>query len=279
MHLIQAVLLGIVQGLTEFLPVSSSAHLVIFQHLFGFNQPELLFDVALHFGTLFAVFAYYRKEIRSIIQQSYLGLISWFQNKNRSVVFDQFPDFKFALHVLLASIPTALIGFAFKDYFEAMFGSAEWTSIQLIMNAGILWLAVVPLKHPERVSGLNWKKGLLIGVAQGIAIVPGISRSGITIVTALWLGMQADESVKFSFFLSIVAILGAGILEFHHTHPASSFAMSEILLGSFFAFGAGWLSIVYLLKILRRGKFHMFAYYCLMVGIVSLIGFRYLGVF
>ena len=274
MQTLQAAILGFTQGITEFLPVSSSAHLVMFQNLFGFKSPELAFDIALHYGTLLAAVIYFRGDLWAILKEvpGYFDVRAW---KNQ---FTASEEFRLGIWVIVATIPTALIGVLFKDRFEEMFGSFRDTSFQLVLNAGILWLAVIPKKYQNFSNrNLDLKSALLIGIAQGIAIVPGISRSGITIVTALLLGIHPKESVRFSFLLSIVAIFAAGVLEFRHGLPASSFSFVQISIGTLVSFLVGYWSIAFLLRKVESGKMYQFANYCLIVGIAGLVlhyGFR-----
>lgn len=255
--------LGTVQGLTEFLPVSSSAHLVLFQQWFGLKEPELFFDVALHLGTLLAVFVYYRKDIAEVVAGIFGGIGDALGRKMGFVeMWKARTNFRLAMFIVLASFPTACIGFAFKDFFEAMFGSLRHVSFALLITAGVLWSSRVWSRRTS-FSFLDWKRALFIGLAQGIAIMPGISRSGITIVAALACGLESREAVKFSFFLAILSIAGASILELGSVAPpVSSFSLVNVAVGMGAAFLTGLFSIFFLLRVVERGKLHSFAYYC-----------------
>ncbi len=258
-ELLKAIFLGAVQGLSEFLPISSSAHLVIFENLLRLDSSDMVLNIALHLGTVTAVFFYYGPEIWNLLCKSAVAL---FQMGNQNL--KENPEFQMAVHVILACIPTAIIGFVFKHEFEDMFGSMRNSSLQLFITAAILfssrWFSKAAGGKP-----IDWKRALLIGLAQGISIVPGISRSGITIVAALWCGVSREESVKFSFFLAIPSILGAALLE-AFDYRASQFSYSAIAAGTVVSFIVGWLSIVFLLRVMRKGELYKFAYYCVLAG-------------
>lgn len=250
--IIQAVILAIIQGITEWLPVSSSAHLGLAQ-IFMHAQTPLIFDILLHVGTLFAAVVYFREELFGMAQ----ALLK-FDKKSRY--------FRMALLILLASIPTAIIGFAFHDYFASMFFSLFWIGITLIINAAFMLFC----EHRLGNKKIGKKSALLMGVAQGISISPGISRSGATIGTALLLGVGRDDATRFSFIMSIPAILGATIFEWR----GGSFEMLglEIVLISL-AISAivGYLSIDFMIKFVRRRGLKPFANYCLLIGALALI--------
>jgi undecaprenyl-diphosphatase len=260
MSLPQSIFLGIVQGITEFLPISSSGHLVFFQSLFGMEEPQLFFDVMLHLGTLLAVVVYFRNDIWKIIQG--IGTILKGKEENQEGA-------KLFLWIILATIPTGLIGVLFKDWFESFFSRPKAVGIMLLITGLVLWSTRWTKKEGKTIKEMKWIDALLIGVAQGLAIIPGISRSGATISTGLFCGLDRELSGKFSFLLSIPAILGATLLEFRKIDSAQEFW--TVLIGTVIAFGVGILSLTFLIKIIKMGKFLNFSYYCGGMGIVMII--------
>jgi len=254
MDIIHAIILGIMQGLTEFLPVSSSGHLVILQTLFGFNEPELLFDCAVHMGTLLAVLVYFFKDIKRIIS----SLILFDTNS---------PDFLLAINIVIASIPTAIIGFTFMDLFEKAFSSALTAGIMLCMTGIFLAITrLIPERHNKKVGILT---SLIIGTAQGIAIIPGISRSGATITCALACGLERELAFNFSFLLSIPAITGAFLLESLKIEHVNN--IIPLLLGTISSAIVGILALKILTGMVKKGQLHYFSPYCILRGIVTII--------
>ncbi len=250
--LLQALLLGVVQGITEWLPVSSSGHLVIAQQVFGINVP-LLFDIALHVGTLLAVVLFFHDEVKKLLGS--LLKLDFRSEYGRLLFF-----------IILASIPTALIGFAFHDLFESFFSSLLAVGIALVITGFILFIS-------EKKSGnreITFLDSLLIGISQGITIIPGISRSGITISTGLLRGIDRTKAAKFSFLLSIPAIIGAALLEYNWT-GFTGVDTAALLVGTASAFVSGYFSIKFLLNLIVRKKFHDFAYYCWLLGFIVVV--------
>lgn len=205
MSILQSIFLGVVQGLTEFLPVSSSGHLVFFQSLMGLKEPPIFFDVMLHIGTLLAVVVYFWTDICEIAQ----GLGAVLKRKHKNL-----PQVKLFLLIILASIPTGLMGILFKDWFESFFSRPKLVGGMLLITGLVLWLTRFTKKEGKPLGRMGWIDAILIGIAQGFAILPGISRAGATISTGLFCGLDRELSGKFSFLLSIPAILGATLLEF-----------------------------------------------------------------
>jgi len=244
MNILQAGFLGILQGLTEFLPVSSSGHLVIAQSLIpNFTQPGVLFDVILHMGTLCAVFFYFRNKLLSL-NKKYIQLL------------------------IVGSIPVALMGLLFQDYFESLFSGTLVVGIALIITSIINYLTDKAKKTRSKVN--NWDS-FIIGFAQAIAIVPGISRSGLTIFTATKLGIDRKKAAEFSFILSIPAIFGASILQFTKYSSEIGDNLSIYITGFIFAAVFGYLAIYFVIKILQSRKFIYFAAYCAAVGVFALL--------
>lgn len=255
MNLASSIILGVVQGLTEFLPVSSSGHLVIATKLLGLpaNVP---FDVALHFATLLAVCMFFAGDIFLIIKAFLLDR----NLKN--------PHFKLGLLIIVASIPTAIIGFSLKDIFEAMFSSLIAVGF-FLMVTGILILAAEKYgKARKNIGKTGFLDSLIIGIAQGCAIAPGLSRSGATISASLLMGMERPLAARFSFLLSIPAILGASIFE----SKAILYNVNNGMIAGFIAAAvSGYIAIWLFMKMIEKKDIRIFSYYCLIVGAITII--------
>jgi undecaprenyl-diphosphatase len=276
----QALLLGVVQGFTEWLPISSSGHLALIQYFFGMTA-DVAFDVVLHLGTLAAVIAYYRKDLGRIIYWS----LRLRESELREVAF-----------IVLAAVPTAIIAFTFKGFFELMFfeplyvciaflatgifliiseRSAEESKVTKVEKSSIASLSFATRNIEQKIKEMEKrevgaKEAFIIGVAQGAAVAPGISRSGATIGTGLLLGIEKEEVAKFSFLAAIIPILGAGILEGRNAFAAGIDA-GPALLGFAAAAAVGYISIGILLNVLKRGRLRWFGYYCIALCFVVLV--------
>lgn len=260
MGILHSIFLGVVQGLTEFLPVSSSGHLVFFQSLMGLKEPPIFFDIMLHLGTLLAVVIYFWTDILKIIE----GIISILRKKEENR-----EGAKLFLWIILASIPTGLMGILFKDWFESFFSKPKLVGGMLLITGLILWLTRFTKKEGKPLKRMGGVDAILIGIAQGLAILPGISRSGATISTGLFCGLDRELSGKFSFLLSIPAILGATLLEYKKLDITSG--LGTVLIGTSVAFGVGILALTFLMKIIKMGKIFNFSYYCCGMGILMII--------
>ena len=259
MSLFEIVLLGVIQGLTEFFPVSSSGHLVFLQNLFGLREPQLFMDVMLHVGTLLSLFIFLRREILELTQS--LGSFCLNPKKNISD-----PKIKLIFSLAIASLPTALIGYFFHDMVESLFASLKAVGIALLITASFLLLT--KLAREKRKKGIL--HAIIIGILQGVAIVPGFSRSGLTIGGALLIGWKRKDAAQFSFLLSIPAILGASLFELQkagsNTQPWF-LLITGVAVAAFF----GILSLTLLVRLIIKGKFYSFSYYCFFVGVAALI--------
>ena len=257
----EAIAEGVIQGLTEFLPVSSSGHLHLSHALFnGTSSLSLSFTVFLHLFSLFAVLIVFRKDIFEILKGFFEAIIK--REKNE--------QFNLAMMILVASIPTAAIGLLFKDYFETTFSTPLIVSIVLFFNGLMLYSS----KFFQQKDGkLTYKKALIIGLVQGFAITPGISRSGSTISVAILLGVERKQAGVFSFLLSIPAILGAVVLDYKSFLEIKSDDMMIYLSGGIFSFIVGLFSLVVLLKLIKKGNFYIFSYYCFAISIPAIIYF------
>jgi len=273
MEPLQAFILGIIQGLTEFLPVSSSGHLVIFQHLFGLKEPELFFDICVHLGTLLAVIIVFRQEIRDLMQS--LGHLVWLIFVEDAHFEDLFKnsEFKMLLLVFFGFFPTAILGVVFHEIGQQLFSSVLIVGIMLMITGGLLW-------QTRRVAGagggldvFSIRTALIIGLVQGLAIMPGISRSGSTIALGLFLGLNRELSARYSFMLAIPAILGAGILSLHGLIADPNVDYKIALIGAAVSFVVGYFALVLLLRLVKKAKLYLFAPYCWAAGIAALFIF------
>ncbi|SYZ73652.1 Undecaprenyl-diphosphatase [Candidatus Zixiibacteriota bacterium] len=256
MSYLNAIILGIVQGLTEFLPVSSSGHLVLAEHFLNAKMPGVDFELVLHMGTLLSVLIYFRKQIFGLIKALYSPAM--------------IEERKMILYLILGTIPAGLAGFFLKDIFEEAFSSPVATSIFMLIT-GVILLSTAVVKAGER--KITWGRSLLIGVGQAVAIFPGISRSGTTISTGLFLRVKPIIAAEYSFLLSIPAILGAIVLKSREIASLNTVLMGPYLIGAIVSFIFGLMAVYLLLDIIRRGKFKYFGIYCLVMGAVALIHF------
>jgi len=271
MSLFQAFLLGVVQGLTEFLPVSSSAHLVFTQHLLGFAESLVFFDVILHLGTLAGLLVFFAADIASLLRDSLTGVSLLLRRKSMEKIAEIAPYSRWALGILVASVPTALMGFLFKDWFESLFGSLRSTGFFLFGTTAILALTKWVQPNDRRIEQARYWDFLIIGLLQGVAIAPGISRSGATIAAALFRGLRREDAFRFSFLLSIPAILGAGLLEWGEGFASWPWGWPALGVGFLVSAVVGYLSLHFLARITRQGKLHWFGLYTLLLGLLIIL--------
>lgn len=288
MSLLQAILMGIIQGITEFLPVSSSGHLAIFKELFHVDlQTGILFDVMLHIGTLIAVFIVYFKDIKKLVIESFaliydciLNLKILISNKihkdneaYRPLVRNAYR--KFVLLVIFSTIPTAIIGYAAKDLIEAVSKILIVPGICLIITGILLFIADKYNEGTKTPKQVSYNNAFIIGICQGIATLPGISRSGTTITACLVSGFDKKFAVKYSFIMSIPAILGAAVLELKDitTMNVTSSELINYFVGTVVAAVVGYVCIKTMLVVVRKKKFKIFAVYCLLAGTIASVGY------
>ena len=271
MEPIQAIILGIIQGLTEFLPVSSSGHLVIFQNIFGLKEGALSFDINVHIGTLLVVLICFRHEILSIIRSIFRCTNMLIKQKKSIHEIYSDPDFKLAFLIITGSVPTAILGLMFHSLADRLFSSVTMVGLMLICTGFILWFTRYLTKNERDINSFTIKNSLVIGLVQGFAIIPGISRSGSTIAAGLYLGLTRETAARYSFLLSIPAIMGAELLNIKNS-PAGAMLPDKItLLGMLASFIAGYSALKVLLFIVKKGNMHFFAPYCWIAGIATLI--------
>ena len=261
MDLFHAALLGLVQGLTEFLPVSSSGHLAIAQHFLpGFEQPGILFDVLLHAATTLAVLIYFRSDVWK--------LLSCFFRKDAYAMDDRHLFWM----IVLGSIPTAIIGFSGKDFFQGLFENLPVIGCMLLLTAVLLVVAEKARRDGRGLAQLKANDALLVGIVQGFAIIPGISRSGSTIACLLLRGIDGESAARFSFLLALPAVGGAMLLSIKDLQNVSSSELPAYGLGALVAFVSGLFAIRVLMNVVRRKRLVGFAVYCLLVGF-GIIGY------
>ncbi|MDD4657730.1 MAG: undecaprenyl-diphosphate phosphatase [Eubacteriales bacterium] len=269
MDYLKAVLLGLIQGLTEFLPVSSSGHLVLAQRLLGIEIPGVTFEVFLHVGTLISVIWVFRERLANIIK-SFLVLFK----KEEWARYAANPDRRFGLLLIAASIPTAIIAFLLNDFIEKAFGSTLFVGIALLITGGLLWVADALPGGNKDITKTTALDAVLIGVFQGIAIFPGISRSGATISGALFRKLDKRTAAEFSFLLSIPAILGGALVEVIKIGQETAGAAMDwlfYLAGIVAAAAAGIFAIRFFIRLLVRDRLRIFAVYCWLVGVIVIL--------
>lgn len=271
MTFFEAILLGILQGLTEFLPVSSSGHLVLAQQFLGLKEPLVFFDVMLHVGTLAAVLVAYRDAIKRLVVGGFSTLGDRQFWRQPRATLNTSAELKFIGLILLGSIPTGIIAILFKTELESFFDEVRLVSVMLILTGVILQLPRLRREKADNPVGqLKTWHAPLIGIAQGCAITPGISRSGSTISLALFLGIPGKIAAEYSFLLSIPAILGAVVLKIRDVSD-TSVPLHIMGTGMFASFIVGYIALRFLLVMLNRGKFSVFSYYCVALGLISLL--------
>jgi undecaprenyl-diphosphatase len=272
LDLFQAVSLGIIQGLTEFLPVSSSGHLVLMQNLFGLKEPELLLDICLHVGTLLAVVVVFFRDINELL----VTMIKTPKKINAAgsvgSLYESDETFRLGILIICGSIPTALLGILFSKMADALFGSIALVGIALLVTGATLWMTrYMATRRGRSQLEMRMIDAVIIGIVQGFAIIPGISRSGSTIAAGLFLGVNREVAGRFSFLLSLPAILGALILSIDADVVGTGAPFSMILAGSVVSAVVGYLALIILLKVVKKGKFSYFAPYCWLVGGMALL--------
>ena len=256
MSWLQALILGIIQGVTEFLPISSSGHLAIFENLMGIKGENLTFAIALHAATVVSIITVFGMEILKLIQ----GLFKFRWND----------ETQYILKLALSMIPVAIVGVFFKDYVEAIFGSGLFlVGCMLLLTAALLLFTY--FAKPRDKSDISFKDAVIIGIAQAIAIFPGLSRSGTTISTGIFLGNKRENVTRFSFLMVIVPILGEAFLDLmkgQFSLAQSGIAPVSLLIGFLAAYICGTVACKWMLDIVKKGKLIYFAYYCIAAAII-----------
>ncbi|MFW6287649.1 MAG: undecaprenyl-diphosphatase UppP [bacterium] len=251
MEIIKVIILGIIQGVTEFLPISSSGHLAISQYILGIDTDQLTLTVVLHFGTVIPVILIYWEDVK--------GILSFKKEKRR-----------LSWLILVAIIPTGIIGFLFEDYIEGIFSSVLTVGIMLLITGLLIFLTERLSRVKFNLDDMKEHNALIVGIAQGLAIIPGISRSGSTIVSSLLQGLDRESAARFSFLVSVPVIAGVGLLELKDVLTVGLVELSwiSLLVGFMVSAVSGYFAIKYLLHVLKRGSLVIFAYYCWGIGLI-----------
>ncbi|MGI6072638.1 MAG: undecaprenyl-diphosphate phosphatase [Lachnospiraceae bacterium] len=291
MSLLQSIILGVIQGLTEFLPISSSGHLAICKYIFGLEETGIFFDILLHVGTLIAVFAVYYRDIWELIVNAF-GIIGAVFH-NLGVFFKRFgksfeekeellyspvlstPHRRFVLLIIVSSIPVGIVGFLFDDFIEGVSKGLLVPGICFLITGILLLLAEIVDAGQKGLKNITFPNAIVIGIAQACAVFPGISRSGATISTSLMCGIKNEIAVKYSFILSIPVILGAALkssLDVIQGEVEISGSVGIYAAGAVVAAIVGYAAIRLLLVIVKKRKFKYFAFYCFAIGLVSIVG-------
>ncbi|MCF2950035.1 undecaprenyl-diphosphate phosphatase [Paraglaciecola aquimarina] len=262
MTLFEIIILAIIQGLTEFLPISSSAHLILPAEVLGWNNQGMAFDVAVHLGSLLAVMIYFRQDIWRLT-------LAWL---SKGLSSKQSQDSKLAWWVILATIPAVLFGFLFKDLIEEYGRSALVIATTTIVFGLLLWYADKKATLAKNITHITWKNALVIGLAQAVAIIPGTSRSGITMTAGLFLGLDRESAARFSFLLSIPVILGAGTLAtFDLLKVSEAVDWNALLFGAVFSFVSAYACIYLFLAWISKIGMLPFVIYRLALGTLLLL--------
>jgi undecaprenyl-diphosphatase len=268
MSLFQALFLGLIQGATEFIPVSSSGHLVLVPWLFGWEAPTLAFDTTVHWGTLVAILAVFWRDLWALIVAAVFSVLGAL---GKEYEYDE-TNARMAWAIALASVPAVVAGVLFQDFFENLFGEPTAAAVLLLVTAGILAFSEWTSRQDRPLKQLGWLDAVLVGVAQAFAIMPGISRSGATIAAALARGIRREDAARFSFLLSTPVVFGAGLLGLMDLIQAGGLASSAgtLLIGFASAAVMGYLCIRWLLGFLARRPLYVFSVYCCLFGLFCL---------
>ncbi len=264
---LDAIILGIIQGLTEFLPVSSSGHLILGKELLNVSQEGIFFEIVVHLGTLFAVLTAFWKDIVWL----WHACLRFVTPAKASAPLTADDDYamKYVAYLLWATLPAVLVGLFLKDYVEEAFASPLLAAYMLLVTGFILLLSRAGLEAKGR---MTLRKSVAVGIAQAFAILPGISRSGSTISLGMLLGIEREEAARFSFLMAIPAIGGAFVLQLKDVigEPMSGAYITVLVLGFVASYLSGFVAIRFLMSIVRRGRFDYFAWYCFAVGLTGI---------
>lgn len=252
----EAILLGLLQGLTEFLPVSSSGHLELGKHFLHITGSEnLTFSLTVHAATVLSTIVVFRRDLLHLIVQG-----SKFQNN---------PESRFLLKLLLSAIPIALVGLFFREKVESLFTGNLILVGSCLLGTALL-LAFAYLKKGTPAKEISWTHSLIIGISQALAVLPGLSRSGTTIATGLILGNDRKETARFSFLMVLIPILGANFLDTLHRSTGSDIQLLPLIIGFTTAFVSGLLACKWMIRLVSNGKLIYFALYCLFIGLIAI---------
>ncbi|NQV29769.1 MAG: undecaprenyl-diphosphatase UppP [Candidatus Marinimicrobia bacterium] len=271
MSALSAAILAVIQGLTEFLPVSSSGHLVLGEALLGTHAfgNSIAFELVVHLGTFLAVLVVFWKDIMNLLQVFFIHLL---KPQNWREAYKENADFKLTIHMIVGMLPAGVVGLLLRDQISELFSSPFMVSIALLFTGAMLLSTKF---FPKSDHAIDLKRALLIGMAQALALIPGISRSGSTITMALGLGIKQEQAARFSFIMVLPLIIAATLLEFKDLLETGITSSDYAILGIglVISFAVGIVSLNWLLKLLRGGKFHYFAWYCFTIAAVGLFYF------
>lgn len=262
MGLLEAIISGLVQGITEFLPVSSSGHLILIHELFGFENESLSFDVAIHVATLGAVVWVLREDVLKILR----------------VVFSKKIFSSLGFKIMVATIPAGIVGFMLSDNTLELLRTTQVVAVSLIFWGIILFVAdlfVMRRRHLiTKIEKISWLRSIIIGLTQAIALIPGTSRSGITMTAGMFMNIDREQAARFSFLLSIPAIIGAGLLStIDAVESGLDVSIMALIVGCAVAFVSGMFAVKFLLEFLKKGSFFWFCAYRVILGVILLIAF------
>ncbi len=280
MSILEAILLGLLQGLTEFLPVSSSGHLAIFQNLFHIGEgvdQMFLFDILLHLGTLISIFAVFYKDIGKMIVETFRMIGEFFKNivclikkqPRKRIVRTGYR--KFVIMIIISTIPTGIIAILIKDTVKAAGATLIMPGIFLLINAAMLFIAQTITAGKATPKEATYLHAAAIGVGQGFATLPGISRSGTTITSALLCGFGKKFAIKYSFIMSIPAVLGACVLEIGDAVEAGTSFEISYLVGMIVAAIVGYIALKLTMLVVKKRRYIYFSIYCAIIGLVAVV--------
>ncbi len=281
----QAMVLGVVQGVTEFLPISSSGHLVLFQNLFGMKEPMMAFDIALHGGTLLAILAFFRRDILDILKD-FVGSVQRAVSKKPASAVSSQPPYEGGrasscpaggpphrglwVCILITLVPTGILAVCFKHLFETAFANLIFVAVAWFVMGLLLILSPRFSKGQRDLSVVHYGDAFWIGLVQGIALLPGVSRSGSTILAGMFLGIKKEDAAKFSFLISIPAVVGAIVMDLKDGIQYFSAHTAVVLAGFLAAAITGYFVIRWLMGLIRHGRFFLFGYYSIAVSLFAL---------
>lgn len=261
-------MLGAVQGLTEFLPVSSSGHLVLAKTWLGLSTPGVVVEALLHLGTLLAVLLFYWRDLVAIVSGFVSGHAAWLQRRVGWRTLWQAPDVRLGYLLIIGSVPAAAAGLIIQPFIDRLFQSTLQVGFGLVLTGLLLWAAGRLAPGHRQLPDANAADALIVGAAQAVAILPGISRSGATVVAALGRRFDRGLAVRFSFLLSVPAIVGAQLLELQDIVGAGAELGAGLWLGMLSAFVSGYAAIAWFTRLVARGRLHGFVVYCTLLGLL-----------
>lgn len=255
------VLLGLIQGLTEFFPVSSSGHLVIAKHFLKINLPGAAFEAFVHFGTVVAVIVLFRKEIKLLVTSFFDSIYKLFQGEKILNIFKNDSSSKLAWFLIISTMPAAIIGYTFSSYFEILFSKPIIASLMLTITGTLLWFGNKNFPGGNKnISEITFKDAIFIGLAQAVAIIPGISRSGLTVIAGLSRNLDREFAAKYSFILSVPIILGASMFKIREL-SSLNIDLSILILSGFVAAISSYGAMKIFIGLLKNRKIYFFSYY------------------